>query len=300
MTYLGELAALATSVLFSATSTQFTLAGREVGSVVVNRTRLVFAVILVVTAHLIAGVALPYPISPERAFWLSLSGIIGLVLGDAFLFQAFVLIGARLSMLMMSMVPIFSTILAWIFLGEKLSMGELLAISLTLTGIAWVVLEQNGKKARNPADTRTYFIGILLGLCAAAGQAEGLVTPKIGLAGDFPALSGTLIRMLAAMTVLWTYTIIRRQAKQTVTTLADHPRGVYLILGGSITGPFLGVTASLVAIQLTEVGIASTLMALPPVFLLPIGYFLFKERFGWQVVAGTFVAVAGVALLFLA
>jgi drug/metabolite transporter (DMT)-like permease len=53
-----------------------------------------------------------------------------------------------------------------------------------------------------------------------------------------------------------------------------------------------------VAIQLTEVGIASTLMALPPVFLLPIGYFIFKERFGWQAVAGTFVAVAGVALLF--
>lgn len=300
MTYLGELAALATSVLFSATSTQFTLAGREVGSTVVNRTRLVFAVILVVLAHLITGVALPVSISGERAFWLSLSGIIGLALGDAFLFQAFVLIGARLSMLMMSMAPIFSTILAWVFLGEKLSTVELLGISLTLSGIAWVVVERNGSRAQNHADKRTYLIGIIFGLCAAAGQAGGLITAKIGLTGDFPALSGTLIRMLAAMTVLWTYAIIRRQAKQTVTTLTNHPRGIYFIIGGSITGPFLGVTASLIAIQLTEVGIASTLMALPPVFLLPIGHLIFKERFGWQAVAGTFVAVAGVALLFIA
>ncbi len=74
---------------------------------------------------------------------------------------------------------------------------------------------------------------------------------------------------------------------------------LWLILGGAFSGPFLGVSFSLLAVQRAEVGVASTLMALPPVILLPIGYYVFKERFGWQAVAGTLVAIAGVAILFL-
>jgi drug/metabolite transporter (DMT)-like permease len=46
--------------------------------------------------------------------------------------------------------------------------------------------------------------------------------------------------------------------------------------------------------------VASTLMALPPVIVLPISYFIFREKVGWQAVAGTVLAIAGVAVLFLA
>ncbi len=298
-TYLGELAALATSFLFAATSTQFTFAGREVGSGVVNRSRLILAVIFLITAHILLGVDLPVGIAAERAFWLSISGIIGLVLGDAFLFQAFVLIGPRLSMLMMSLAPILATLLAWIFLGERLSAGQLFGVWLTVGGVALVVPERNNRSLKDQLDSRNYFLGILFGLAAAAGQAGGLVTAKLGLGGDFPALSGTLVRMVAAMIVLWSYTFVRRQVKITVLQLRDHPRASGFILGGSITGPFLGVTASLLAVQLTEIGVASTLMALPPIILLPVGYYIFHEQFGGQSIIGTLVAISGVAILFL-
>jgi drug/metabolite transporter (DMT)-like permease len=63
-------------------------------------------------------------------------------------------------------------------------------------------------------------------------------------------------------------------------------------------GPFLGVWLSLIAIQRTEVGVASTLMGLSPIFLLPIGYLVFSERFGWRAVSGTMIAMVGVWLLF--
>jgi drug/metabolite transporter (DMT)-like permease len=56
----------------------------------------------------------------------------------------------------------------------------------------------------------------------------------------------------------------------------------------------------LIAIQFTEIGVASTLMALPPVFMVPIGHYVFGERIGWPSIAGTLVAILGVALLFLA
>jgi drug/metabolite transporter (DMT)-like permease len=107
------------------------------------------------------------------------------------------------------------------------------------------------------------------------------------------------MRMFVAMIVLWGLTILRGQVRYTLTTLAANRKALWLILGGAITGPFLGVTCSLYAVQNAPVGVASTLMALPPVILLPVGYYLFHERFGWQSIAGTLVAIAGVAMLFM-
>ena len=159
-------------------------------------------------------------------------------------------------------------------------------------------MESDGRRnglERNPNHLR----GIAFGLAGATGQALGLIFAKKGLAGEYPALSGTLIRMFTAVIVLWGFTFLRGQARATIRQLDTHHRATLYILGGAFTGPFLGVTASLIAIQNTEIGIASTLMALPPIFLLPISHFVFNERFGWQAIAGTLVAVTGVALLFL-
>lgn len=296
--YIGQLSALMTSILWTTTSTFFTLGGRQVGSVVLNRMRLLFAVILLIVAHLILGVPLPLEIENERLFWLSLSGVIGLIIGDALLFQGFVLVGPRISMLMMSLAPVIASLLAWMFLGEILSLVQVFGMFLTLIGISLVVLEGNSSRL-DQIDQRTYFLGILLALGGASGQAAGLVMAKQGLSGDFSALSGTLVRMFAAALVMWLITILRRQAGVTFTRIRKNPRALRFIMAGAFTGPFLGVTFSLIAIQNVEVGIASTLMALPPVLLLPVGYFVFNERFGWLAILGTFIAIFGVGILFL-
>lgn len=199
-------------------------------------------------------------------------------------------------MLMMSLAPIIATLLAWIFLGEQMQWEKVFGILLTLAGVAWVVLERNGaNKASNPDYTR----GILYGLGGAIGQAAGLVLAKNGLGGEFSPISANIIRMITAAVVMWAITFIQGQAKSTAQTLLQNRRGMLFILLGSFAGPFLGVSFSMLAIQRAEVGVASTLMALPPVFLLPVSYVVFKERYGWGAIAGTFVAIAGVAMLFL-
>ncbi len=297
MTYIGELAALATSLFFSFGSIFFTLAGRRVGSMVVNRTRLVVAVVFLIVTHWITlGIPLPLHAEPERWLWLGLSGIVGLVLGDIFLFQAFVSIGPRLSMLMMSLAPVIAAIEAWIFLGETMSLGQMAGILITLGGITWVVMERNGN---NNQKNRYYARGILYALGGALGQATGLVLAKNGLFGAFSPISGNIIRMITAAVVLWMMTFIQREAGKTLRTLAEDRRGVGFTIAGAIAGPVLGVSFSLLAVQRIEVGVASTLMALPPLFLLPLSYVVFKERFGRGAVAGTFLAVFGVAILFL-
>jgi len=296
MTYIGELAALATSLFFSFASIFFTLAGRRVGSMVVNRTRLAVAVVFLSVTHwVMLGSPLPLHAEPERWLWLGLSGIVGLALGDVFLFQAFVKIGPRLSMLMMSMAPMIATIQAWIFLGEIMSAEQIAGILITIGGIAWVVMEGNGN---NNQKNRDYARGMLYGLGGAIGQATGLVLAKNGLFGEFSPISGNIIRMIMATVVLWVVAFIRRETGKTLRTLAEDRRGMGFTIAGAIVGPFLGVSFSLLAVQRTAVGVASTLMALPPLFLLPLSYAVFRERFGWGAVVGTFLTVFGVAILF--
>ncbi len=294
----GELAALLTSVCFSLSSTMFTFATQRFGAMVANRARLVLATAFLMATHLVLyGSLLPMKAEPHRWLWLGVSGIVGLVLGDIFLFNAYAHIGARLTMLMMSLAPVIAALTAWLFLGEQLAWLEVMGIAVTMGGIAWVVLERNGKS--NGVTGSRYGRGILLGLGAAAGQALGMVLAKPGLGGDFPAISGNLIRMITAMTTMWLLTFLQGQAQTTLRTLAGSPRALWFILAGMIFGPFVGVSLSLYAVQHASVGVASTLTALPPIFMLPIGYFVFKERFGWGAVAGTLLAIGGVALLFL-
>ena len=295
----GEIAALTTSLLWAMTSLLFTRATQRVGASIVNKTRLVVALLLLLGSHLVAyRVLLPVDAGVERWFWLSLSGIIGLVIGDAFLFQAFHTIGPRISMLLMSLAPVIATVFSWIFLSERLSIQQLAGISITVSGIAFVVLERNNR--RSDKETSVQAAGILLGVGAATGQALGLITSKIGLAGDFPALSGNLIRVLAATLVLWIWTAFRGQVPAAWQALKGDRHASGYILAGSVVGPFLGIWFSLIAIQYTEVGVASTLMGLAPIILLPLSRIFLHEEVTGKAVLGTIVAMIGVAILFLA
>jgi drug/metabolite transporter (DMT)-like permease len=296
---MGAAAALFTAFCWSFTSIFFAAAGKQVGSVTVNRMRLLFAIILLSITHLITrGSLVPLDAEPQRWLWLGLSGFVGLVLGDALLFQAFVQIGARLSMLMMASVPVIGTLLAWIFLGEKLSIIEISGIALTVTGISIVVLER-GNGGPTQADRRQYLIGVLFGLGGAFGQAVGLVLAKQGLEGNYSALSGVMIRMIVAVSILWFAALVTRQAGPTLKKVRQNPEALRPILFGTIVGPYLGVWSSLIAVQMTLVGIASTLMATTPIIMLPLARWLYKEKISGRAIAGTLLSVAGVSILFL-
>jgi len=154
MVIIGEVAGLLTSLFFAINAVVVTKAGQSVGSLIVNRTRVVFALLyLVVLNFILYHQALPFQAGAQHWTWLSLSGVIGLALGDAFLFQAYIMVGARLGTLLLSLSTIFGVLEAWIFLGESLSLMEILGIALTLGGIIWVILEHGNNKGTNILDT---------------------------------------------------------------------------------------------------------------------------------------------------
>ncbi len=298
MDFIGEIAALATAFCFALTALIFGSTSRMVGSQVTNRVRLLFALVFLVILNLfLLREPLPFSAESARWIWLSISGVIGLSLGDAFLFQSYVAVGSRLGILLLSSAPIFGSFIAWIFFGETLTPLQITGIILALAGIGWVVLSHE-----EPPDTphghtqRGVFFGLLGGL----GQAVGLVLSKQGMAGDFDPFRANAIRMLAAVLVTWLLTTFEGKAGATLTTLRQNPQSIRLIALGAFVGPLVGVSASLLAVQHANIGIASTLMALSPVVVLPISYFVLKEKIGWQAIVGTLLAFAGVAILFLA
>jgi drug/metabolite transporter (DMT)-like permease len=298
MAGMGELAGLLTSFFWSLSSVFFTKGGRQIGSINVNRIRLVFAVLLVMLAHQVTqGSLIPLHADAQRWLWLGLSGFAGLVLGDSFTFQAYVMVGNRLGTLMSALSPVIGALIAWIFLGEKLALIQVGGILLSISGVILVVLKcRDGNGVTH--DRRRFALGILCGLGGAIGQATGLVLAKKGLAGDFPAVSGLVMRMLVSLVLIWLVAVFMGQIRSTLEA-ARNPIALRAIAAGAVVGPFIGVWLSLLAVQLTYVGVASTLTSLAPIFVLPINKFVFKEEVTRWAVIGTLIALSGVAVLFL-
>lgn len=298
MPYLGEIAALFTSFCWALSAVGFSNATDRLGSQVTNRLRVALAFLaLVVINGLLYAQPIPLHAGLERWGWLALSGLIGLAIGDAFLFKSYQCVGPRLGLLLLSLAPVFGAFIAWLLFGETLTWMQMAGIAVTLGGISWVVIVRPADSTENAACAPGR--GILYGVLAALGQAAGLVLSKQGMGGDFSPFAGTLIRMIAALVSLWGLALFQGQAIKTVQTVRQNPAGLRWAMFGAFFGPVIGISASLLAIQHSNIGVASTLMALPPVVMLPISHFFYKEKLNTPAVVGTLVAIGGVALLFL-
>jgi drug/metabolite transporter (DMT)-like permease len=299
MSFIGEFAALATAALWSFTSIFFTLASRRIGSYHVNKFRTpIAAIFLFVMLFLTTGRWWPEGVDDSAYLYLILSGIIGLSLGDLCLFRAFVILGTRLTLLIFAVSPIIATIMAWILLGEQLGVIAIVGILITISGISWVTAERRLDNNSKSIDSGSKSLGIILALGGAAGQAIGLVLAKAGMGESLAPLPATLIRMVAAAAAIWLFGFFRRDTMKTLHKIKDH-KAMFLALGGSICGPFLGVWLSLVAVRYTEAGVAMAIMGTVPVLVIPLVIIFFKEKVSIRALIGAIITAAGVGILFL-
>ena len=294
--YRGELAALVTAFCWTASALAFTAAAKRLGSLVLNLVRLAIALgFMTLYGWLVRGLPLPTDATAHNWLWLSLSGLVGFTFGDLCLFRAFVLIGPRVTMLLMALVPMIAAIVSWAALGEALPWTAGVGMALTIGGVAWVVLEQRPPHPELPHTVSA--AGILLALGAATGQAVGLVLSKVGMAGYDPFAS-THIRTIAGLGGFAAIFLVTGAWPRLAAGLKSGA-GVGYASVGALFGPFIGVSLSLVAITYTWVGVAATIMSIVPVLIIPFMIVIYHERVSLRAVLGALAAVGGVAVLFL-
>ncbi len=303
MAFLGEMAALATALLWTGSSLTFALATRRVGGIPVNQFRLLAAVPCLSVLHVVL-LGSPWPTLPtDRLQLLVLSGVAGLVIGDIGFFYALGAIGPRLSSVLMATWPAMATAITWGFLGDRptLAMGS--GIAVTMLGVILVLLRGRDASAWNsaigPGRRNLAIAGALLG---ALGQATGSLLVSFAAAHSealphgVPGLSCALVRVAAAAVGLSFVALLRGQLTAFCRVFTDRA-ALQAALFGTLFGPVVGVWLSMIALAHARIGPAAALMATTPVFMMPVSRIAYGARIGVLGVVGTMLAVAGVVLL---
>lgn len=296
MTYIGEIAALTTAMMWSFGSLLFAVVADRAGAFALNifRITLAFGVLTLFVTLSGLGATFPWPGRHPGVPWLIVSGVIGLAIGDFGYFGALQRLGPRLATLLAAFAPPITAVLGWFLLHESLGPPALAGMGLVLAGVAWVVLE----RPATPAPPGHRVQGVLLGVMAAACQAVGLVLAKRGMGTTIDPLQATAVRMGSAMIAVWGIALVTRQLGSPGRVWRDRPARL-AAFGATFLGPVFGVWLSLVAARHTHAGIAATLMATVPVLILPLVVIFRKERVSLRAALGAVVTVGGVALIFL-
>jgi drug/metabolite transporter (DMT)-like permease len=292
----GEFSALLVAVFWTITALAFESASKRVGSVSVNLIRLVLAMIfLAIYSWFSRGIPFPTDAMAHQWIWLSLSGLVGFVLGDLFLFESYTIIGSRMAMLIMTLAPPMTAMAGWLWLDEHLTPLSILGIAVTFSGILLATVGRTASGGKFQLNMPLK--GFLLAFGGACGQALGLVLSKLGMAG-YDAFAATQIRIITGIAGFSLIVLVMGKFKHTVGALKNG-RGMTGITIGSFFGPFLGVSLSLYAVKFTATGIAATIISTIPILIIAPAILIFKQKVSGKEIAGAVISVIGVGLFFI-
>lgn len=316
--FLGEIISIIVCVCWSASALFGQVAARGVGHAMpLNVLRMALSLLLLsLSMAWVCGVPYPMYADGETWMWLTLSGLMGYVLGDYCLFNAYIIIGARFGQLFMTLAPPAAALAGWVLLGEMMSPMALLGMTITVTGISMSILGKKDEETHH-RQLQLPMKGILFGIGAGIGQGVGLVLSKLGIEHyeeciktalmdspleqsamlDAMPMAATFIRAICGL-VCFTIALFYIGKQKMVVEGLKQSRLMLIILLATITGPFVGVSLSLKATLYTSTGIAQTIMACTPILVLWPSHVLFKQKVTLREVIGAVISVIGVAMFF--
>lgn len=297
-------------VAFSWTATAMAaeMASRRITPLGVNVLRMLLSLLfLSAVLWAVCGSPLPLYADGETWMWLSLSGFVGYVLGDYCLFNSYILIGSRFGQLFMTLAPAAAAIFGFILLGEKMSLLAIAGMLITMFGIGISVLSKGGNHHR--LNLKLPLKGVLFGIGAGLGQGIGLVLSKVGMthyttliqspeALDVMPFASTFMRAVIGLLGFSIAMLATGKTRAVATAVCDR-RGMFFVLVATILGPFIGVSLSLMATLYTSTGIAQTIMAMTPIFILLPSRYFFHQRVTFLEIIGAIISVIGVTLFFI-
>ena len=312
MLYLGETISLVVAFSWTITALCSEVASKRLGALQLNVIRMLLSLLLLgCTMWIFTGSPFPLYANTQAWIWLLMSGLVGYVFGDFCLFNSYILIGSRFGQLFMTLAPPTAAFASWMMLGEHLHMQAWLGMTITLVGIGMSVLNKGSQESHHKVELKLPVKGGLFGIGAGVGQGLGLVLSKVGMnyyeagvpegmdaVNDLLPFASTFIRAIAGSLGFLCVMALQRQFYTLPVALKDS-KGMKAAIGATLTGPFIGVSLSLMAVQYTEAGIASTLMALVPVLIIWPAHLLFKQEVKPLEIVGAVISVIGASLFFL-
>lgn len=306
--YKGELISFVVALSWTATALAAEVASRRITPLGLNVLRMLLSLVfLAAVMWVVCGQPYPQDADAETWLWLSLSGFVGYVLGDYCLFNAYLLIGSRFGQLFMTLAPAAAAIFGFILLGEKMTPLAIVGMLITMFGIGLSVLSKGGE--HHKLNLKLPLKGVLFGIGAGLGQGIGLVLSKVGMthyetliqtpeALDIMPFASTFMRAVIGLIGFSFVMFFTGKTRSIAATTRDR-RGMFFVLIATLLGPFLGVSLSLMATLYTSTGIAQTIMAMTPIFILLPSWYFFKQRVTPLEVVGAIISVGGVVLFFL-
>lgn len=321
--HFGEIISLIVAVSWTLTALSFEYASKKVGSLSLNIIRLIMAMVML-GIFLLAVTGSPFPVNAGGAawLWLALSGLVGYVFGDFCLFNSYVVIGSRLGQLFMTLAPPTAAIAGYFFLGQKMSLTAIAGMLVCVAGIGISILGRTDSENTDPDSANVHhhhhkiginlpLKGVLFGIGAGIGQGVGLVLSKIGMNHYMEAappvtdldnlvipFASTQIRAIAGLVGFIVIMFLQKKGRSLLASFKDG-KSMGAAATGTFFGPFLGVSLSLLAVNYTEAGIASTIMALTPILIILPSKLIYKEKVTARQVIGAVISVTGASLFFI-
>jgi drug/metabolite transporter (DMT)-like permease len=293
--YRGELAALGCAAIWSVATIYFLKLGKEFSSSYLNFYKCLIALILLLVTGILRDGHIP-AVAGKALLLLSLSGLVGIGIGDTAYFECLRFLGARRSLLMGILAPPLTGVIAFFFIGEALPPVAWLGILLTISGVAWVVSERTADGPKVPGHLSAgVFSGIFYSVCQAVGS---VLTREALLETDVDLLWSVIIRLAAGVIFLLFWVTVRRSPSSRGIWPRKSVKTWSILLWATFIGTYLALIMQQVALKFASAGIAQTLLMTSHLFYLPISWKL-GEKLSTRAILGALVGTGGIVLLFL-
>ena len=310
----GGLIAVLAVLLWTFSAIIFELVARRGGSSLnINLVKCIIATLfLSISLWIVSGKGYPIGVDMKTLFWLSLSGLTGFAICDVAMVNAYKMITARYTQVVMTLGPIVAATLSYIFLNETLGIFSLLGMMLTLFGIVICIISRQDEKGQSKIHLRISKQGFILALIAAIGQGSGLALSKVGMkfykeslsidtlreSSFYIPLSATMIRIVTCVIVLFIIVLLRREFKGFLKFWSIRKLIVPTSLA-AFFATFLGVVFSLMALTYASAAVVSTILATIPILIIIPDYFIYRRKVSVIQLLGSVISVAGIAVMFL-
>jgi drug/metabolite transporter (DMT)-like permease len=288
-TFLGISAALISAASWALGSIMFNRIGKKMNAFGMTLSKSILATVMLAVVYMIQGFE---PLLPKTALILMISGFIGISIGDTLFFASLQHLGPKVQISFFMMGQVVTALLGIFILRELPFLLQWIGIAVTLIGVA-VVLWRKISSGQTPQ--KTVYSGIVLGLLSMLCFSFSLILAKQAMY-TVSSITAVFVRMAAGAFGMFVYGMITRQIKSWVMPFRDGHL-VFTFIFAVIIITFGGFWLSMYSIANINIVLASVLGATEPLFVLPLAFFISKEKITMMELIGAILTVIGVIII---